>query len=43
MVDALSYKPVGHGFDFPLKSLNFVNVPNPSSHTMGLGFTQTLT
>jgi uncharacterized membrane protein YjgN (DUF898 family) len=27
----------------PIRSLNFFNVPNPSSYTMTLGFTQPLT
>jgi hypothetical protein len=27
----------------PMWSLNFLNLPNPSSHTMVLGFTQPLT
>jgi hypothetical protein len=26
-----------------MRSLNFFNLPNPSSHTMGLGSTQPLT
>jgi hypothetical protein len=26
----------------PIKSLNFLNLPNHSSHTMALGFTQPL-
>jgi hypothetical protein len=28
---------------FPIRSLNYFNSPNPSSHTMALGFTQPLT
>jgi hypothetical protein len=27
----------------PLRSLNFFNLPNPTSHTVNLGYTQPLT
>jgi hypothetical protein len=30
-------------FPFPMRSLDLFNWPNPSSHTMALGFTQPLT
>jgi hypothetical protein len=43
LVEALCYKPEGRGFLFPIRSLDFFNLPNPSKHTTALGSTQPLT
>jgi hypothetical protein len=42
LVDALRYKPEGHGFDSGCGHWNF-SLINPSSRTMGQGLTQPLT
>jgi hypothetical protein len=42
MVEALSYKPEDREFDLD-DIIEFVNLRNPSSHTMDLEFTQPLT
>jgi hypothetical protein len=39
LVEALCYKPEGRGFD-PMRSLDFWNLPNPSSRTTALGSTR---
>jgi hypothetical protein len=40
---AISYKPEGRGFDIRWGHWIFFNLPNPSSSTKALGFTQPLT
>jgi hypothetical protein len=40
--EALCYKPEGRGF-FPDEVIKFFNLPNPSSRTMALEWTQPLT
>jgi hypothetical protein len=45
LVEALGYK-IGHGRSrvrFSMRSLDFFNLPIPSSRTMALGSTQSLT
>jgi hypothetical protein len=41
VVKALDYKPEGRGFETLWGEI--LNLPNPSGHTMALGFTEPLT
>jgi hypothetical protein len=43
MVEALSYKPEGCGFESRLSHCIFFNLPEFPGLTMTLGFTQTVT
>jgi hypothetical protein len=40
LVEALCYKPEGRGFESD--EMDFFNLPNPSSRSMGLGSTKPL-
>jgi hypothetical protein len=42
VVEAQFYKPEGREFDYPMRSLDVFNLPNPSSHTIALGLIQPL-
>jgi hypothetical protein len=43
MLNALCYKPEGREFQSRRNYIFFFNLPNPFSHTMTLGSTQSLT
>jgi hypothetical protein len=43
LVEALWHKPEGHGVRFLMMPLHFFNLSAPSSRTVALGFTRSLT